>query len=103
MSKVDRMLIAAISILLLALGVINFLTTMGQQKALETLVEDSVVSVGYNWQQGNQLQELRRRIDALEREVERQMSHIKWFVMRRSGTDELRKMETAVTKLEAAK
>jgi hypothetical protein len=50
----------------------------------------------------NHIKELERRLEKLEKENGRLEAHIKWFVMRRSGTDELRKMEAAMTRLEAA-
>lgn len=102
MSKTDRTLISGIGFLLLVLVIANFLIVREQQKALGTLIDGAAVSVEFERGQETKLWDLHRRIEALEKEDERLMSHIKWFVMRRSGTNELRKMEAVVARLEAA-
>jgi len=78
----------------------NFFTIREHQKALEALVDSAAMTAGHEQGQETKLWDLHYRVRALEAEDERLSAHIKWFVMRRSGTDELRKMEAAIEKLE---
>ena len=78
----------------------NFFTIREHQRTLETLVDSAAMTAEHEQGQETKLWDLHRRVIALELEDERLSAHIKWFVMRRSGTDELRKMEAAVKKLE---
>lgn len=98
----DRRSIIIIGLLLGLLIAFNWLTIWEQQKVLKALVDGAIVSVEFEQSQETKIWALYRRVEALKKEDERLLSHIKWFVMRRSGTNELRKMEAAVAVLEAA-
>ena len=102
MSKTDRNLIGLVGFFLIMFTVLNFFTIQGQQKSLEILESGHAATVEHEQSQENRIWDLHRRVKALEAEDKRLMAHIKWFVMRRSGTDELRKMEAVVARLEAA-
>ena len=78
----------------------NLFRIREHQSTLETLVDSAAMTAEHEQGQETKLWDLHRRVLALEAEDERLSAHIKWFVMRRSGTDELRKMEAAIKKLE---
>lgn len=80
---------------------ITSLTLAKQQEAIESLLAIGEMSLELEDKHTKMLWDLHRRVSELEREDNRLLAHIKWFVMRRSGTDELRKMEAAVARLEA--
>ena len=102
MGNTDRWLIIVALVSLYALTFANSYVIWEQQTIVEACLdmaaEDSELIVNHN----AKLWDLHYRVLALEAEDERLLAHIKWFVMRRSGTDELRKMEVAVARLEAA-
>ena len=103
MSRTDRNLINLIGFSLLMLTCIGgFFMIREKQKSLEILESDSVATIEHEQSQEDRIRDLRRRVKALEKEDERLLEHIKWFVMRRSGISELHKMEAAVARLEAA-
>jgi hypothetical protein len=94
-------------VLLSAAILANTATMIFQGRAIKSLIESNTASVEFDSNMLKQSQEdytklwdLHRRVLALENETKRLEAHIKWFVMRRSGTNELRKMEAAVDKLE---
>jgi len=97
MSILDRVLISLIGVL----GAINFLVIWEQHKAIEILESSFIMTVEHEQSQEDRIWDLHHQVKVLEKEDERLLAHIKWFVMRRSGTDELRKMETVMAKLEA--
>ena len=96
----DRLALGIGYVGLIMLMAANFFTTREQQSTIETLVDSAAMTAEHEQGQETKLWDLHRRVLALEAENERLSAHIKWFVMRRSGTDELRKMEAAVAKLE---
>ena len=96
----DRVLVAGSQLGLLALVIINFFIVQEQQTVIETLIDSVALTAEHEQTQETKLWDLHDRVLALEAEDERLLAHIKWFVMRRSGTDELRKMEAAIKKLE---
>lgn len=102
MSKTDRGLIGLVGFLLIVLTCGNFLMIQKQQKSLEILESGFTVTVEHEQSQEDRIWDLHRRVKVLGKEDERLLSHIKWFVMRRSGTNELRKMEVAVARLKVA-
>ena len=73
-----------------------------QQDTIETMIDRVAMTVEHEQSQEDRIWDLHRRVKALEAEDERLLAHIKWFVMRRSGTDELRMMVAAVERLEVA-
>lgn len=77
------------------------ITTQKQQDTIEQLIEIDALASEYDMQQQAKLWDLHRRMLALEAEDQRIMAHVKWFVMRRSGTAELARMERAIERLEA--
>jgi hypothetical protein len=77
------------------------LTVKEQQDTISALVMLEGQDSELEQRQEAMLWDLHRRVLALEGQDERIMAHIRWFVMRRSGTDELRRMEAAIVKLEA--
>ena len=102
MSTMDRRLIGFIFGILFVLIFINFFMVREQQKTFKILMSNSAATVEHEQSQKDRIWNLHHQVKALGKEDERLLAHIKWFVMRRSGTDELRKMETAIAKLEAA-
>jgi hypothetical protein len=88
-------------VLFLAVLAINTTINVIQNHIINKLVAESVVSMEYQNLVAAEVLILREKVARLEKEDQRLQSHIKWFVMRRSGTDELRKMEAAVAKMEA--
>lgn len=75
-------------------------TISKQQDTLEGLLSISSMTVQLEAEQERKLWDLHHRVLALEKEDQRIMAHVKWFVMRRSGTAELRRMERAIERLE---
>ena len=73
-----------------------------QQDAIDGLIGIAMKDMELDAAQETKLWDLHRRVVLLEQEDERIMAHVRWFVMRRSGTDELRKMEATVERLENA-
>lgn len=102
MSRAHKYFISLLGGFLFGIIVFNSLAIREQQKAIEILESDSTVIIEHEQSQEDRIWDLHRRVKALEAEDERLLAHIKWFVMRRSGTNELRKMERAVARLEAA-
>ena len=98
----DRILTVLLGAGLAALMVLNFLTIRRQQTAITILMNMAIDGTAIFEDHHTKIWDLRQRVGALEQEDKRLLSHIKWFVMRRSGTDELRKMEAAVARLEAS-
>jgi hypothetical protein len=88
-------------VLFLAILAINTITNVIQNHIINKIVAENVVSMEYQNLVAAEVLILREKVARLEKEDQRLQSHIKWFVMRRSGTDELRKMEAAVAKMEA--
>jgi len=86
----------------ITVSVLNTLTIRQQQDVISQLVDIAAADAEFDMRQDIMLWDLHRRVLALEAEDDRIMAHVRWFVMRRSGTDELRKMELAVAKLENA-
>ena len=89
-------------------AILNTLTIREHQRAISAMVEYAAVDVEAANDTNKKLWDLHRRVVVLERENnqlvaedQRLLAHIRWFVMRRSGTDELRKMEAAIERLEA--
>ena len=101
--KTDKNLIVSIGVFLLMLVCICSLVirVQIQQKSLEILEGGCEAPIEHEQSQEDRIWDLHRRVKALEAEDERLLAHIKWFVMRRSGTNELRKMEAVVARLEA--
>ena len=102
MSTTDRRLIELVGFFLIVLTVGNFWRQQKTFETLETLESSAAATVEHEQSQENRIWDLHRQVKALEAEDERLLAHIKWFVMRRSGTDELRMMVAAVERLEAA-
>ena len=107
MSKTETF-VGTLAVLLVVFVSTNFYMNWKQQEALEILVSNVTVVVEHEQTQETRIWDLHRRMMVLETrtvalnlEDERLLAHIKWFVMRRSGTNELRKMEAAVARLEA--
>ena len=100
MSKTDRNLIGLVGFFLIVFTVLNFFMIQEHQESLETLESGFAATVEHKRSQTYRIWGLHRRVEALEKEDKRLQAHIKWFVMRRSGTNELRKMEAAVARLE---
>jgi hypothetical protein len=71
-----------------------------QQAAINSLIWIANANAEFDRVTITKMWDLHRRVVALESEDQRIMSHVRWFVMRRSGTDELRRMEQAVERLE---
>jgi hypothetical protein len=88
-------------VLFLAILAINTITNVIQNHIINKIVAENVVSMEYQNLVAAEVLILREKVARMEKEDQRLQSHIKWFVMRRSGTDELRKMEAAVAKMEA--
>ena len=89
------------------ISITNTVTIWGQQIAINALVQANETALAVDIQvierqrdDYKKLWDLHRRVEALEGQDQRIMAHIRWFVMRRSGTDELRKMEAAIERLE---
>jgi hypothetical protein len=87
----------------LAAGTIGVLalTVHKQQDTIDNLVELSAYEAQFDQEVQAKLWDLHRRVMVLEAEDQRIMAHVRWFVMRRSGTAELRRMEQAIRNLEA--
>ena len=100
MSKMDRYGLVICFLGLLWISIVNTVTNHNQQKVSDKVGKIVSLMVELDQIQETKLWDLHDRVLALEAEDERLSAHIKWFVMRRSGTDELRKMEAAIKKLE---
>ncbi len=107
MSKIERFATGFALLGVLAIGIVNAVTISEQQTAVELMVTALAENVEYDvkyerrvWDLHQRVMQLEGRTVALSSEDERLMAHIRWFVMRRSGTDELRRMEAAVVRLE---
>jgi len=85
----------------LVASVLLGITVRQQQKTLDGLLDIAIVDSQFDQQQDAMLWDLHRRVLKLEKEDERIMAHVRWFVMRRSGSVELAKMALAVDRLEA--
>ena len=77
-------------------------TITKQQDAIGSLIATATAATKIHEEDHKKFWDLHRRVQALEGQDQRIMAHIKWFVMQRSGTDELRKMEAAMVHLGAA-
>ncbi len=93
--------LVATTTIIVMLGANSYITYK-QQDTLDTLLGIAINATRTDMQHQSMLWDLHRRVGKLEHEDQRIMAHVRWFVMRRSGTDELRKMETVVAKLERA-
>jgi hypothetical protein len=90
----------AVTTLSLGFAVSFGAVTYYQQEAIEALASVAVSDMDLDAAQEAKLWDLHRRVVKLENEDQRIMAHVKWFVQRRSGTAELRKMERAIENLE---
>lgn len=91
-----------------ALFTLQGYTLTEQQNALEGLLTIAQKQLEVDKDTHTKLWDLHRRVLKLEaadrgfaEQDHRLMAHIRWFVMRRSGTDELKRMEAAIKTLEA--
>ena len=75
-------------------------TITQQQSAIGSLLDITEIDAEIYRTHNIKLWDLHERVKKLEAEDQRLMAHIRWFVMRRSGTNELRQMEAAVARLE---
>ena len=76
-------------------------TIAKQQDIIDTLLDVAISNTKLDLLHDQRIWDLHRRVVALEAEDQRIMAHVRWFVMRRSGTNELRRMEAAISRLEA--
>ncbi len=100
MFKIKASMFAIVVFSILILQSYTIATITRQQNAIESLIDRAEAYEAIYKDQNVKLWDLHDRVLALEAEDERLLAHIKWFVMRRSGTNELRKMEAAVARLE---
>ena len=100
MKRIERIAIGVVMAALLMMCAINSLTIHEQQKTLDTTIDTMAAMNGDDTLAQSRIWDLHRRVTRLETEAKRLHQHIKWFVMRRSGTNELRKMEAAIKHLE---
>jgi hypothetical protein len=88
-------------VLFLTILALNTTVNVIQNHIINKMVTENMVAREYQNLVAIEVLILREKVARMEKEDQRLQSHIKWFVMRRSGTDELRKMEAAVAKMEA--
>lgn len=100
MRRIDGIVFGTMAVVAVMMSVGSVYIVRQQQVALEVLLDTVAGNMEYDMDQQAKLWDLHRRVLALEDNDERLEAHIRWFVMRRSGTNELRKMEAAIRKLE---